>query len=132
MEAYIQALITSAGVIMGVWGFVKVVRDIKATNDVEVKWRDRVDKTVRIVEESADKWNKGLADIYAERSGIVKQYNERLDEQDAKIQQLYAMSALIIKAINVLLEERVERGANGDIKKMHAELSDFLTEQIGK
>lgn len=132
MEAYIQALITSAGVIMGVWGFVKVVRDIKATNDVEVKWRDRVDKAVHIVEESADKWNKGLADIYAERSGIVKQYNERLDEQDAKIQQLYAMSALIIKAINVLLEERVEKGANGDVKKMHAELSDFLTEQIGK
>ena len=117
---------------MGVWGFVKVVRDIKATNDVEVKWRDRVDKAVHIVEESADKWNKGLADIYAERSGIVKQYNERLDEQDAKIQQLYAMSALIIKAINVLLEERVEKGANGDVKKMHAELSDFLTEQIGK
>jgi hypothetical protein len=132
MEAYIQALITSAGVIMGVWGFVKVVRDIKATNDVEVKWRDRVDKAVHIVEENADKWNKGLADIYAERSGIVKQYNERLDEQDAKIQQLYAMSALIIKAINVLLEERVEKGANGDVKKMHAELSDFLTEQIGK
>lgn len=130
--AYIQALITSAGVIMGVWGFIKVIRDIKKTNDDEVKRRDRVDKVVRIVEDNADKWNKGLSDIYKERTEIVKQYNERLDEQDAKIQQLYAMSALIIKAINVLLEDRVEKGANGDVKKMHVELNDFITEQIGK
>ena len=80
VESYIQALITSAGVIMGVWGFVKVLRDIKKSNDEEVKRRDRVDKAVKIVEENAEKWDKGLSDIYGERETIVKRFDERLDE----------------------------------------------------
>jgi ClpP class serine protease len=132
MEAYIQALITSAGVIMGVWGFVKVVRDIKKTNDDEVMRRDRIDKAVKIVEDNAEKWNKGLSDVYSERADIVERYDGRLDEMEGKIQQLYSMVVLLIKAQDATFEEQVKNGANGEIKKMHDELNNFIYAEIGK
>jgi ClpP class serine protease len=132
MEAYIQALITSAGVIMGVWGFFKVVRDIKKTNDDEVKRQDRIDKAVKMVEDNAESWNKGLTDVYAERDTIVKRYDGRLDEMEGKIQQLYSMVVLLIKAQDATFEEQVKNGANGEIKKMHDELNNFIYAEIGK
>lgn len=132
MESYIQALITSAGVIMGVWGFVKVVRDIKKTNDDEVVRRDRIDKAVKIVEDNAEKWNKGLSDVYSERADIVERYDGRLDEMEGKIQQLYSMCVLLIKAQDATFEEQVKNGANGEIRKMHDELNNFIYAEIGK
>ena len=132
MEAYIQALITSAGVIMGVWGFIKVVRDIKKTNDDEVKRQDRIDKAVKVVEDNAEKWNKGLSDVYSERADIVERYDGRLDEMEGKIQQLYSMVVLLIKAQDATFEEQVKNGANGEIKKMHNELNNFIYAEIGK
>lgn len=132
MEAYLQALITSAGVIMGVWGFIKVVRDIKKTNDDEVKRQDRIDKAVKMVEDNAESWNKGLTDVYAERDTIVKRYDGRLDEMEGKIQQLYSMVVLLIKAQDATFEEQVKNGANGEIKKMHDELNNFIYAEIGK
>lgn len=132
MEVYIQALVTTAGVIMGVWGFVKVVRDIKKTNDDEVEKRNRWDKAAKRVEDCADKWDKGLADTYAERKAIVDRYDDRLDEMDGKIQQLYAMVVLLLKAQDATFEEQVKNGANGEIKKMHNELNNFIFSEIGK
>lgn len=132
MEAYIQAIVTTAGVIMGVWGFVKVIRDIKKTNDDEVEKRNRWDKAAKRVEENADKWDKGLADTYAERKAIVDRYDDRLDEMDGKIQQLYAMVVLLLKAQDATFEEQVKNGANGEIKKMHTELNNFIFSEIGK
>ncbi len=132
MEEYIQAIITTAGVFMGVWGFIKVIRDIKKTNDEEVKRQDRIDKAVKTVEDNAEKWSKGLDDVYGERDAIVKRYDGRLDEMEGKIQQLYAMVVLLIKAQDATFEEQVKKGANGEIKKMHDELNNFIYAEIGK
>lgn len=130
--AYIQAVITVGGGIMGIWGFCKVIMDIKAKNDKEVKWRQKVDDTCKTVEENADKWNKGLSDVYAERGEIVRRFDSKLQEQDEEIDRLKEINVKILKAINVLLEDRVEKGANGDVNKMHHELNDFLAENFGK
>ena len=131
VSAYIQAFITVGGALMGIWGFVKVVSDIKSKNDVEVKRRDKVDKVVKIVEEKHEEWDKGLSDIYAERNAIVRQYNGRLDEQDAKIQQLLSMLCMTLRAQDAILEALVEQGiGNGEIKSMHKELKDFILDQV--
>ena len=129
--SYLQAFITVGGAIMGIWGFVKVVSDIKHKNDDEVKRQDRIDKIVKIVEEKHEDWNKGLSDIYSERDAIVKQYNSRLDEQDAKIQQLLSMLCMTLRAQDAILEALVEQGiGNGEIKSMHKELKDFILDQV--
>lgn len=130
-SSYIQAFITVGGAIMGIWGFIKVFSDIKSKNDDEVKRRDRIDKATKIVEEKHEEWDKGLSDIYAERNAIVKQYNSRLDEQDAKIQQLLSMLCMTLRAQDAILEALVEQGiGNGEIKSMHKELKDFILDQV--
>ena len=130
-SSYLQAFITVGGALMGIWGFIKVINDVKSKNDEEVKRRDRIDKVVKIVEEKHEDWNKGLSDIYSERDAIVKQYNGRLDEQDAKIQQLLSMLCMTLRAQDAILEALVEQGiGNGEIKSMHKELKDFILDQV--
>lgn len=137
VESYIQALITSAGVIMGAWGFVKVLRDIKKSNDEEVKRRERVDKVVKIVEEKADKWDKGLSDIYGERETIVKRFDERLDEVDrkiddvhtdeeAKIQELRADVLILTKCMAAVLDGLKQLNCNGRVSEAKQDLDEFL------
>lgn len=128
---YLQAFITVGGAIMGIWGFIKVVRDIKENSDKEHDKRQRWDKTADIIEQKSETWDKGLADIYSERDAIVKQYNGRLDEQDAKIQQLLSMLCMTLRAQDAILEALVEKGiGNGEIKAMHKELKGFILDQV--
>ena len=90
-------------------------------------------KAAKTIEERADLWDKGLADMEQGRKDIVERYDERLDEQDAKIQQLYTMMIMLMRSQNAVLEALIEQGiGNGEIKAMHTELNSFITEQIGK
>lgn len=132
ITTYVQALITTGGIIMGIWGFIKVVSDIKKTNDDEVKRRAGWDYAAKVIKDKEKKWDDGLADVYREREKITEEFTERLDEQDAKIQQLTAMILLALKSVNALLEHEIETGANGDVKKMHDELNAFIYNEIGK
>ena len=130
--AYLQAFITVGGAIMGIWGFVKVMKDIKKNSDEEHDRRQRWDHAASVIEEKEKKWDEGLADIYQERSHIVNLYNGRLDELDARTQQLYAMLGLLIRAVNAILEREIQNGANSEVKEMHKELNKFITDQLGK
>ena len=74
----LQALVQCGAIIIGIWGFYKVVMEIiKAITD-------RHDK------EQA--WDKAVKDIEVDRESLKSEFNSRLDEQDAKIQQLLSMS----------------------------------------
>lgn len=138
ISTYTQALITTGGVIMGVWGFLKVIRDIKKTNDDEHDRQKRIDRAVKTLEDKEKTWDEGLADVYRERNEIVKRYDKRLDEQDdrmteqeSKNQQLLAMMCMCLRAQDAILEALVEKEiGNGEIKAMHKELKDFIMEQV--
>ena len=128
---YLQAYITVGGSLLGIWGLVKVFKDIKKTNDAEVKCRQRWDNAADTIEQKADEWNKGLADIDNMRESMMERYDSRLDNQDAKTQQLYAMQCMSLKAQDAILEALVEQGiGNGDIRNMHKELRDFILNQV--
>lgn len=130
---YLQALVTAAGALMGVWGFIKVVKEMKKDNDAEHERRMGWDHAAKVIKEKEQKWDEGLDDVYEDRKQIVKRYDGRLDEQDAKIQQLYAMFVMMLKSQNAILEALIEQGiGNGEIKDMHRELNDFITDQVGK
>ena len=128
---YIQAYITVGSSLLGIWGLVKVIRDVKKTNDEEVKRRKRWDDTAQVVEEKSDDWSKGLADIDNMREFMMERYDGRLDNQDAKFQQLYAMQCMSLRAQDAILEALVNQGiGNGEIKDMHKELRDFILTQV--
>lgn len=115
----VQTLVEIGAIIMGAWGFYKVIMEIiKAITD-------RHDKE--------QTWSKAVEDIAVDREALSKEFNGRLDEQDAKIQQLYAMLCMMLKAEGVILEALAEQDiGNGEIKAMKKELSGFIAEQIGQ
>ena len=83
------------------------------------------------IDNKADFWDKGLADMEQGRKDIVRRYDGRLDEQDAKIQQLLSMLCMTLRAQDAILEALVEQGiGNGEIKSMHKELKGFILDQV--
>ena len=130
-SSYLQAFITVGGAIMGLWGFYKVVSDIKNKNDNEVVHKQKIDNAVKIVEEKSQAWDQGLADIDNMREQMMDKYDGRLDNQDAKTQQLYAMQCMSLRAQDAILQALVEQGiGNGEIRSIHKELRDFILEQV--
>lgn len=113
----IQALIQMGALIMGIWGFYKVIMEIvKAINA-------RHDK------EAA--WDKAVKDIAVDRETLKNEFDSRLDDQDAKIQQLVSMICMTLRAQDAILEALVEKDiGNGEIRSMHKELKDFILEQV--
>jgi hypothetical protein len=116
-EITLQALLQCGAIIMALFGSYKVIMEIVRTIT------DRHDK------EQA--WNKAVKDIEVDRESLKKEFNERLDEQDAKIQQLVSMICMTLKAQDAILEALVDRDiGNGEIKAMHRELKDFIMKQV--
>ena len=113
----IQALVQTGALIMGLWGFYKVIMEIiKAI-------------TARHDKEAA--WDKAVKDIAVDRETLKNEFDSRLDDQDAKIQQLVSMICMTLRAQDAILEALVEQGiGNGEIRSMHKELKDFILEQV--
>jgi len=124
-------VVQGMAVIIVIYEVFKKFMEIKTKSDEDHDRRQSWDKAAKMIDEKADAWDKGLTDIYAERNAIVRQYNSRLDEQDAKIQQLLSMLCMTLRAQDAILEALVEDGiGNGDIKAMHKELKDFILDQV--
>lgn len=113
----LQALVQCGAIIVGVWGFYKIIMEIiKAITD-------RHDK------EKA--WDKAVKDIVVDRETLKTEFDNRLDDQDAKIQQLVAMICMTLRAQDAILEALVDKDiGNGEIKAMHKELKDFIMKQV--
>lgn len=80
----LQALIQCGALIMGLWGFYKVIMEIV--------------KNITARHDREQAWDKAVKDISVDREKLENAFNGRLDEQDAKIQQLFAMIIMLMKA----------------------------------
>lgn len=143
ISTYIQSLVTTAGVLMGIWGFFKVVSDIKKNNDEEHDRRQRWDNAAKVIEENKDKWDKGLDDVYEERKKIVEKYDKRLEEIDrhidknhadteAKIQEVQAEILILTECMRAVLDGLHQQGCNGRVTEASAKLDNYLVGLIGK
>lgn len=76
-------------------------------------------------------WDKAVKDIEVDRESLKTEFNGRLDEQDAKFQQLFAMQCMSLKAQDAILDAlEKDNIGNGEIKAMHRELKDFIMKQV--
>ena len=113
----IQALMQLGALIVGAWGFFKVIMEIV--------------KAINARHDKEQAWDKAVEDFNKERETLKDEFNGRLNEQDAKIQQLLSMVCMTLRAQEAILEALVEQGiGNGEIRAMHKELKDFIVEQV--
>ena len=133
VAGYIQSIINVGCLLVGGWGFYRTFREIKKTNDDEVKRQARIDAAVKIVEEGHEKWDAALADMEAGRQRLMMRYDSRLDEQDAKTQDILAILVELLQSNDIILDALVSAGiGNGDIKNRRDDMSHFIAEQIKK
>lgn len=140
---YIQSLVTTGGIIMGIWGFIKVISDIKKNNDEEHDRRQRWDNAAKVIEENKDKWDKGLQDVYDEREKIITRYDARLDElelnieknhseTEAKIQEVQSEILILTECMRAVLDGLHQQGCNGRVTEASEKLDNYLVGLIGK
>lgn len=107
----------------------KIIGRITAEHDRMKKWDEMEDKLIKNIQEERDKiyenYDKKLADMREE-------IDSNHTETEGKIQQLSSMMIMLMKSVNALLDREIKQGANGDVAKMHEELTDFLYEELGK
>lgn len=118
--------------ILGLWGLWTVIMKMKKTNDEEVQRRAKWDEMAQIVEKNKDKWNRAFEATDNTREELEKKYDDRLDDMDSKIQQLYAMNVLLIKSENALLEDRIKENGSTTLNDVHREINNFVVEQLGQ
>jgi len=118
MDAITVADLTNLFIVIGsLWGGYKIIMEI-----------------VRAITQRHDReqaWDKAVKDIEVDRETLKKEFNARLDEQDAKNQQLFSMLCMCLRAQDAILEALVDKDiGNGEIKAMHKELKDFIVNQM--
>ena len=112
-----QALIQCVAIIICAWGVWKTIMEIV--------------KAINARHDKEQAWDKAVEDFNKEREELRKEFNLRLDDQDAKNQQLLSMLCMTLRAQDAILEALVEQGiGNGEIRSMHKELKDFILDQV--
>lgn len=140
---YVHAIITACGGLMGVWGFIEVLKNIKKSNDDEHDRRKRWDEAADAIEKYKDKWNQGLTDIYSERNKIVEKYDARLDElekridqnhteTEAKMQEVQSEIIMLTECMRAVLDGLHQQGCNGRVTEASEKLDNYLVGLIGK
>ena len=116
-EITLQALLQCGAILMGIWGFYKVIMEIV--------------KNITARHDREQAWDKAVKDIAVDRETLKNEFDGRLDEQDAKIQNIISMMCMVLRAQDAILEALVKDNiGNGEIKEMHKELKDFIMEQV--
>lgn len=124
-------VVQALAVIIVIYEVFKKIMEIKSRSDEDHDRRQKWDHAAAVLEEKEKKWDEGMKDAELDRKRIIDRYDGRLDEQDAKIQQLLAMLCMTLRAQDAILEALVEDGiGNGEIKAMHKELKDFILDQV--
>lgn len=114
----VNQLIHMALIIMGVWGFVKIVMEI--INAI-TKRHDR--------EQS---WDEAVMKIEAARKEFGRTYDERLDDLDAKIQEIRAEQCLIIDCQMAILDGLGQLKCNGPVTEQKHKLEKHLNDRAHK
>ena len=113
-------------IIMGMWGFVKVVMEI--INAV-TKRHDR-----------EQKWDDMAASINSSRENIIMKYDSKLTEMErkidenhadteAKLQQIGADMYMHTMVLNAVLDGLIQLNCNGNVSKAKHDLDDYITKQ---
>ena len=112
----LQALIQMGAIIMGIWGFCKVIMEIihaiTARHDKEQSWSKQH-------EEMSEKYDKAIADL-----------NKKIDDNqidvEAKIQEVRAEQEILTECMYATLDGLHQLGCNGKVTEARSMLDQYL------
>lgn len=111
----VNELIHLALIMMGIWGFVKIVMEIinaiTKRHDREQSWDDAVKK---------------IADA---RNEFGKVYDDRLNDLEAKMQEIRAEQCIIIECQQAILDGLGQLKCNGPVTEQKHKLDKYLIDK---
>ena len=119
----INQLIMFAGIIAGVWGFVKIIMEIV--------------KAITTRHDREQRWDEMADSINSSREGIIQKYDQRLAEMEkkidenhadteAKLQQLRSEQCILTSSMFAVLDGLEQLGANHKVTSAKLELQEYL------
>lgn len=119
----LSTLIEFGVIIIGVWGFIKVLKEIvmsiTARHDREQKW----DEMVKNVQEERDK-------IYKRYDTKLAEMEEKIDgnhaDTGAKFQQIYAELEMLTDCMAAVLDGLHQLNCNGTVTNQRKALDKFM------
>lgn len=122
-------LIKIAIVVMAIWGFYKVIKEIvdsiTARHDKEQRWTQMSEQAKEEREEIVCKYNDQLKDI---RNHL----DDTRTEFEAKIQEVRSEQFIMIDCLRAVLDGQHQQGCNGRVTEAINELDSYLNERAHK
>lgn len=122
-------LVKLAIVIMGIWGFCKIVMEIvkaiTTRHDREQAWDMTAEKLRSEREETICHYNDQLSDIRKQQDDIRSDF-------EAKVQEVKAEQFIIIETLRAILDGLKQQGCNGRVSEAINNLDEYLNEKAHK
>lgn len=125
-------VIRTIAVIIILWEAGKKIMEIKEKSDLDHGRKQRWDKAADIVEKKEKVWDDAVLISNRERQEITATFNQRLGQQDTKIDRTLELVVELTKAMNVLLKCEAEKGEDEEIKSAYASFNTFVVNHIGR
>lgn len=122
----LSTLIQMGVIIMGLWGFYKVVKEIVSNitsrHDREQKW----DEMVKNVQEERDK----IYDRYdAKLADMEDKIETNHSDTEAKLQQVRAELLILTDCMAAVLDGLHQKGCNGKVSEASEKLQQYMRER---
>lgn len=126
----LSTLIQMGVIIMGLWGFFKVVKElvqsITTRHDREQKWDSMSEMEERLVKNIQDERDK----IYEKYDGKLEEMESKLDgnhaDTEAKLQEVRAELLIITDCMAAVLDGLHQQGCNGKVSEAREHLDQYM------
>ena len=133
-------ILQGIAVLIIIYEIYKKIKEVKNESDAEHEWQMRVKKAVEAMEAKEKLWDEGLRDLDGMRERLSRDFNKRLDDieakiednhtdTEAKIQEVRAEQMFQMELFKTVLEGLGQLGANGPVTIMSEKLDDYLNKK---
>lgn len=130
-------ILQGIAVLIIIYEVYKKIKEVKKESDAEHEWKMRVKKAVEAMEAKEKLWDEGLRDLDGMRERLSRDFNKRLDDieakiednhtdTEAKIQEVRSEQMFQMELFKTILEGLGQLGANGPVTIMSEKLDNYL------
>lgn len=133
-------ILQAIAVLFIIYEIYKLFKGIKKESDEEHEWKMRVKKAVEAMEAKEKLWDEGLRDLDGMRERLSRDFNKRLDDieakiednhsdTEAKVQEVRAEQMFQMELFKTVLDGLGQLGANGPVTEMKDRLDKYLIDK---